>query len=81
MDPILLLAGAVVSFLTLVIKRYFGTTPVGTLGAVLGLSVISGVAMWYLQSKGLWEAFLQIVMAAGAVYGFIIKNVQDGLKA
>ena len=77
MDLALLLAGAAVSVLVQVIKKYFGTDTVGTLAAVVVISVVGGLGFWYLQQVGYWEAFLQIVVSAGAVYGFIIKNVED----
>lgn len=77
MDPLLLITGAAVSLITMVIRKYAGTSSIGTLAFVLGLSVGASVGAFYLQHAGLWESFLQIITTAGAFYAFFIKNVQD----
>lgn len=77
MDPMLLIAGAVVSLIVQFTKTKFKTNTLGTLGTVVALSIIGGGAMWYLQFAGLWDSFLQIAVSAGAVYAFILKNITD----
>ena len=77
MDYTLLLVGGVVSLVVQVSKKYFGTNKAGTLSTVLGLSLVAGAGSWYLQHAGLWDSFIQILAAAGAVYAFIMKTYQD----
>lgn len=77
MDPILLFAGAVVSVIVAIIRKYAGTSSTGTLVSVLGVSLVAAFGSAYLQHAGMWDSFLQIITAAGAVYAYFIKNTQD----
>lgn len=80
MDPILLLAGAVVSLLTLGVKKYAGTSSVGSLAAVLAFSLVAAGGSYFLQRAGMWESTLQILTTAGAFYAYFIKNGEDFVK-
>ncbi len=77
MDPITIIIGATVSFVVQGVKRYFGTTPMYSIGALLVLSLLSGAGLFYLKQYGLIETFLQIIVYAGATYGLLIKNLED----
>ena len=77
MDIALLFGGVVVSLIVQAIKKYAGTDTPGTLISVVVLSILGGVGFWYLQHANLWNAFLEIIISCGAVYAFIIKNVED----
>lgn len=80
MELTLLFLGAIVSAIAQLVKKYAGTSALGSVSAVLGLSIIGGLGLWYLKAAGFWEAALQILAYAGAVYAFIIKNWQDANK-
>jgi hypothetical protein len=79
MDPLSLIVGAVVSLITQVVKKYFGTSSIGSLAAMISLSVGAGFGMWYLKDKGLWDSFLQIIVASGAMYGLIVANAEKAV--
>lgn len=79
MELIIFLAGAVVSLLSLVLKKYFKTKPIATLAIVLVLSLVGGFAVEYIKTAGYWNSLIQILTTAGAFYAFIIKNITDGV--
>ena len=69
--------GVIVSFLTQVLKNKTGSRPLVTMGMVIGLSIVGGIAYTYLSSMGYWESFVGIFATAGATYGYIIKNYKE----
>ena len=75
MDLALIFGGVVVSVVVQLIKNYFGTNTLGTLLAVLVLSLVGAGAAVTLQHFNLWASFLQLVITAGATYAFILQNV------
>ena len=76
----LLFAGAVVSLLVELVKKYFGMTRLGSLAILVGLSLLGGAGAWYLQNTGLWEAFVKIIATSAVVYAFVIKNVEIAIE-
>ena len=68
-------AGIAVSLLVQFIKTKYKLSKNSTLLVVLGLSILGGIAYKVLMFYGFWSTFLQIIMAAGAFYTFIIKNM------
>lgn len=66
-----LLVGAVVSLITQIVKKYLPGT-IGSLAALLGISLLAGAGMYYLQFVGYWETVLQIAMSASFVWGLFI---------
>ena len=77
----LILLGAVVSLIIQFVKKYSNANTLALTLAVVVLSVIGGIASWYLKLAGLWDSTLQILTAAGAVYTFIIKNAESASPA
>ena len=77
MDLTLLLTGAIVSVIVQIIKKYFGTDKLTSLGAAVIVSLLAGVGMYFVRNYGLIDASLEILVTAGAVYAFIIKTWQD----
>lgn len=80
MEPILLLFGAGVSAIVQMYKYKFESTPALTVSFALGLSFLTSVGFALLQEYNLWESFVQVATVAGAIYGLVIKNVEDVLK-
>lgn len=80
MDATLLFLGVIVSVVVQLIKIKFGTDRLKTLLSVVVLSLLVGAGSWYLKNLGLWESFYQVIITAGAVYAFIIKNGEVLLK-
>lgn len=78
MEIALVFGGVVVSFLVEILKRKFGTSTIGTMGIVVGLSIVGGVGYSLIQHFGWLNAAIQILAVCGAFYAFIIKNVNDG---
>lgn len=74
MDIIL---GAVVSLLVQGIKKYFLTDEYTTLVIVVGVSFLGAILYVWLIHAGLWESFLRILVAAGAMYTYIIQRFKD----
>lgn len=70
------LTGAMVSIIVQLIKKYFGTTTIGTYIAVAVVSVLAGALYWWLMTAGYWESTLQILVAAGAVHNFLLRPLE-----
>lgn len=81
MDPVTLILGAVVSVVVEVVKKWKGTSKLKTMATLVGLSLVSGLGLYLLQSYGLWESALQVLVFAGASYGLIVKNVESAIEA
>jgi hypothetical protein len=73
----LVFGGIVVSALVEYIKRKAKLSTSGVLALVAGLSLIGGGIYVALVHFGYWESVVTVLMAAGAFYAFIIKNVAD----
>lgn len=73
----LVFGGIVVSLIVQLIKKKTGTSSLGTLTAVVGLSILGGVAYEVLLHYGLWQAAISILTAAGAFYAFVIRSVTE----
>lgn len=73
----LVLVGVAVSLVVQIIKDRLGATRYGTQIAVLALSVLCGGVYVLLNETPYWETFLQILLAAGAFYAFIIRQFEN----
>lgn len=73
----LVIVGVIVSFIVQVIKLYLGTSKLWTLAAVIVLSLIGGGVYVALKDTAYVQTILQVLMAAGAFYTFIIKNFEN----
>lgn len=72
----LVIVGAIVSLIVQVIKTKLGTSKMASLAAVIVLSLIGGAVYVTLKDTTYWQTILQILMAAGAFYAFIIKQLE-----
>jgi hypothetical protein len=79
MNDILSLAitGAAVSVLVQFIKSSVGTSGLKTVGIVAVLSLVGGAVYYQFGNTALWQASLQVLVYANAVYGFIIKRFES----
>ena len=69
-----LLVGAVVSVITEIAKKYFGTSRLWTIIFFLTLSFFAGSAYVYLNGTMYYDTFLKIAGTAALVYGVIINS-------
>lgn len=77
MEIALIFGGVLVSLVVEFVKNKFKLNAAGVMLFVAGLSLVGGVAYKVLLAYGMWEAFVGVLVAAGAFYAFIIKNVTD----
>lgn len=77
MEIALIFGGVLVSLVVQFVKSKFNLNAAGVMLFVAALSVVGGVAYQLLTHYGMWEAFVQVLLSAGAFYAFIIKNVKD----
>lgn len=76
----MLLGGLVVSSIVEWAKRKYGLDTLGVLLLVGAVSLIGALAYTTLLHFGLWNAFLGLLVSAGAIYTFILKNVLPAPK-
>lgn len=77
METALIFGGVLVSLVVQFIKNKANLNAAGVMLVVAGLSLAGGLAYQALLHYGYWEAFVQVLVSAGAFYAFIIKNVKD----
>lgn len=77
METGLFFGGILVSLLVTFIKSKVKTGAFGSMLIVAGISMAGSLAYTALVHFGYWEAFLKIVITAGAFYAYITKNVKD----
>jgi hypothetical protein len=80
MEITLLFLGVVVSAVVQFLKTKFNLDTLTTVFVVVGMSLLGALAMWGVEYFGWREAFLQILMTAGAFYAFIIRNIEKTLE-
>lgn len=80
MELATIFGGVIVSFLAQILKNKVGSRPLLTMGIVISLSILGGIAYTYLSSMGYWESFMGILATAGATYAYVIKNYGDFVK-
>lgn len=74
----LALVGGIVSVVVQFIKSSVGTSRTWTIATVAGLSLVAGGFYYQFSSNtAFWESFVQILISANAVYGFILKNFEE----
>lgn len=73
----ILFGGVIVSLVVQFAKNKFKLNAAGVLAFVAVLSLIGGGAYKALLAYGMWEAFVGVIVSAGAFYAFIIKNIKD----
>lgn len=72
----LIIVGALVSLFTQFIKNVFGTSKTGTLLAVVAFSLVSGGLYVALRDTSYFETVVQILIASGAVYAFVLSRLE-----
>lgn len=78
MDQVaIIFGGVIVSLVVQFAKNKLKLNAAGVLAFVAILSLLGGVAYKALLAYGMWEAFVGVVVSAGAFYAFIIKNIKD----
>lgn len=77
MEIALVFGGVLVSLLVEFVKTKLKLSVFGVMVFVAVLSLIGGFAYQAMLAYGLWEAFIGVVVSAGAFYAFILKNVKD----
>jgi len=77
MEIALLFGGVLVSLIVEVTKKKLNLNAGGVMVLVAILSLVGGFAYKAMLAYGLWEAFISVLVASGAFYAFIIKNVKD----
>lgn len=64
--------GVLVSLVSQLSKKVFGTSEYSTLATVVGLTIVSAVGYHYLASQDLLPALYKVLTTAGAFYAFIV---------
>lgn len=77
MEIALIFGGVLVSLIVELAKKKLKLNAGGIMLFVAVLSLFGGIAYKVLLAYGLWEAFIGVLVASGAFYAFIIKNVKD----
>jgi hypothetical protein len=67
------IVGVFLSFVVQAIKVKYGTESATTKGLTIGLSIVLGSAIWFLQGTVIWAAILGVLSVASAVYAFLWK--------
>ena len=77
METNLLIVGALVSLVVQIIKVYAGTRGTKSLAVSVFVSLVAGTAYYlFSYNTALWEAVLQVLVYANAVYAVIIKQLE-----
>lgn len=72
---VLYILGVVASVITEVVKRKFGTNGYGTIAVLLIVSLVAS-ALYYGLAQTTYEgAVFQVLIVAGAVYTYFIRNL------
>ena len=72
----IVIVGAAVSLFVQIVKTQLGTSGIWTMLAVLLFSLGAGALYVLLREAAYFETVVQIVMAAGAVYSFVISKFE-----
>lgn len=77
METAIIFGGVLVSLVVEFAKKKLNLNTAGVMAFVAVLALAGGVAYKALLAYGMWEAFVGVLVSAGAFYAFIIKNVKD----
>lgn len=70
--------GVFVSLLVEVIKKYFGTSKLGTLLAVFIVSIIGGIVYYNVSMDAkLFSSIKEVLLIASAFYAIIIRQLKE----
>lgn len=73
----LVLVSSIVTTITQLIKANFGTEGWKSRGVLVGLSLLGGVAYYFLANTAYWLSILQVLAFANTIYAFIIKPFEQ----
>lgn len=73
----LVIVGAVVSLFVQIVKAKLGTSGIGTMLAVLLFALGAGALYVLTRETAYFETVVQIVLAAGAMYTFVISKFES----
>lgn len=69
-----IILGVLVSLVSQVSKKFFGTGEYQTLTTTVILAIVAAAGFTILKHEGYWESLLQVLTTAGAFYTFIIAR-------
>lgn len=72
----LTVVGAIVSVIVQFLKNKYGTNTQGTLTAVIAISIVAGVAYYFVKQTEFLPVIIQILAFAGAIYTYILKRFE-----
>lgn len=70
----MILVGALVTVFVQLIKKQFGTSSTYTYLIVIGISLLAGVVYVLYKDSSWWQNALQVLLAAGGIYTYILKQ-------
>lgn len=73
----LVIVGAVVSLFVQIVKTKLGTSGIWTMLAVLLFALGAGALYVFIREAAYFETVFQIILAAGAVYTFVISKFES----
>jgi hypothetical protein len=68
------LVGVALSAIIEVVKNKFGTEGYITKAITIGLALLIGGIIYFLQDTAFWETFLGVLATASTVYAFLLKK-------
>lgn len=66
--------GALLSGVVQIIKKKWGTDGNTTKMITVGLALVMGAAIYFLQDTAFWANFLGVLAASSTVYAFLLKK-------
>lgn len=72
-----IILGVLISGIVQYVKNKFGTTSMGTLAILAGISLFGAAMYTWLATTGYWDAVYNIIVTAGAFYTFIIARFES----
>ncbi len=75
-----IIIGSAVSIVVELIKRYVGTSPIGTLISVFIISIAASIVYNLMLNADIWDSVLPILMVAGGFHNFIIRQFGNVVK-
>ncbi|MCL4405241.1 hypothetical protein M1295_01535 [Patescibacteria group bacterium] len=70
-----ILIAAVVTLVTEVVTKFFGTDTIGSLAAYIGFSILAAGAYAFLSATNFWPLLLNIGTYAAAIYAVLVHPV------
>ena len=68
--------GVLASLIVQVVKKYLGTTKLGTYIALFVVSILAGAIYVELRASSFWTVFTQVVVAASAFHNLLLRRLE-----